>query len=425
MATHGIAVEADTAEIQHVGVQQEGDQGQIPELQQLSVEAPTFQPPPHMDMQQQLMALLQQQQDMQKDQMTQMREMHRENLNLRQALDTANQVQSTTANVTLKRPSIARPVVDLDLSESGWTAFLDSWDRYKAMSKLSDPNVIRDELRVACSKEINNLLLSFVGPDTLKSINEEQLLQHIKSVSVRTVHKEVHRQHFVKMVQAEGELLTHFIARLRSQAALCGFIVMYPPLNENSAASSTPPVTPSIAVSYAEEMVSNQMISGLRNPEHQTRLLADVASLQSFQSKFDKLMSLEMTDKSTPHLSLNNGPPLPASTSAGAKSDYQKQKFNSGSKSKPGEQRKNCRGCGKPTHSAGRRKECPAFNKSCTTCGRVGHFNAVCEQVKHTQTTTNNANSSPEEPPSSTSAVSSSLSWVFAASDPTGSQPIL
>ena len=157
------------------------------------------------------------------------------------------------------------------------------------------------------------------------------------------------------------------------------------------------------------------MISGLRNPEHQTRLLADVASLESFQDKFDKLMSLEVTDKSTPHLSQNSPAQLPASSAAGAKSDYQKQKSGRGviHKPKPVEARTSCRGCGKQIHPAGRRKECPAFRHICTNCNRLGHFQSACEHEKTKgpyQPSANNAAQSVEVP-SSADAVSSS--WVF------------
>ena len=61
--------------------------------------------------------------------------------------------------------------------------------------------MMRLELRAACSTEVNKLLFEFVGPATLNTTTEDQLIGHIKAISVKVVHKEVHRMSFGKMAQ--------------------------------------------------------------------------------------------------------------------------------------------------------------------------------------------------------------------------------
>ena len=101
---------------------------------------------------------------------------------------------------------------------------------------------------------MNKLLFEYVGPTQLDSATEVELLAHIKSVAVKGLHKEVHRMNFGKMRQADGESITHYVARLKSKASLCSFVISCA-CQEN--------------VSYAEEMISQQLVTGLRDQQHQ------------------------------------------------------------------------------------------------------------------------------------------------------------
>ena len=253
---------------------------------------------------QQLIMIMQQQQMLQQQQMQQQFQQMQ-----------AMQLQLATLGTNLVRPATVmtkkpdRPLMEAGMSEHGWAVFIDSWERYKTMSGITDVNQVRNELRAACSQEVNRLLLGLVETSVLATMSEEELLKKIKTLSIQGVHKEVHRHRFSKMEQDEGESITHFVARLKEHAALCDFKVP---------CQST---TCDCTVSYLEDMGSNQMVSGLCDKEHQTKLLAEATTLTTFQKKFDRLMSLETTDKSLPHLkSDTNIPPL--SNTAASKSAY-------------------------------------------------------------------------------------------------------
>ena len=111
------------------------------------------------------------------------------------------------------------------------------------MFDLDDGDIvmIRLELRACCSPEVNKFLFEYVGASKLDASTETEMLNHIKSVAVKTVHKEVHTLAFNAMKQEKGESITHFVGRLMSKAFLCEF--------EIECTSHAPP----IKLSYAEK----------------------------------------------------------------------------------------------------------------------------------------------------------------------------
>ena len=184
--------------------------------------------------------------------MTQLVELQKDNMDLRREL-----LRSPTDTPHVKSPE--RPSIGLDITEGEWSLFVDSWTRYKTICRLTDPTIIRNELRAACSVDTNRLLFELIGPEILNSATEEHLLQKIRLVTVRGLHKEVQRQIFHSMTQGEGEVITHFVARLRSQAKFCEFSVECP--NQQICGQR---------VNYSDDMVAGQMISGIANLEHQS-----------------------------------------------------------------------------------------------------------------------------------------------------------
>ena len=305
----------------------------------------------------------------------------------------------------LKRPD--RPVIEGNLSDSEWSLFLDTWRRYKVMAALSDADTIRMELRAACSTEVNKLLFEFVGPAVLDTATEDQLLSHIKTIAVKGLHKEVHRVNFGKLKQEDGENVTHFVARLKAQAALCSFTVTCS-CHEN--------------VSFAEEMVAQQLVAGLRDQEHQSKVLAEASSLTTLHLKVERLQSLEATEESATKLQV----PGTASKSAAGKSSY-KRAGNGGAaknppEAKPQQKKEACATCGRKDHY-GRSmtfKDCPASQsgKKCKTCGKEGHFASVCKSKSKAA-----AGKPDEDSIADDDASEASSTYFFAVHAPQDDQP--
>ena len=66
--------------------------------------------------------------------------------------------------------------------------------------------------------------------------------------------------------------------------------------------------------SYADEEVSQRLVAGLANQEHQRRLLSEVSTLTTLEKKISRLQILEMTDQSTSTL---NTPPQASDAALG------------------------------------------------------------------------------------------------------------
>ena len=314
-------------------------------------------------------------------QMERLEAVENENSQLRQQFtpDTASSQRETKK----RRPD--RPVIEANLSDSDWALFIDTWSRYKAILAMTNVDEIRMELRAACSPDVNKLLFEIVGPSTLNVASEEEMLAHIKSVAVKGVHKEVHRMNFSKIKQGDGENITHFVARLKSQASLCSFTVKCG-CDES--------------VSYAEEMVAQQLVAGLRNHDHQAKVLSEATVLTTLKSKVDRLQSLEATDESANKLHA----PMTQSNAAAAKSSYKQ----AGSKKDPPKKKfdKPCSTCGRTDHY-GRSmsfKDCPASKKKCSSCEKEGHFAAVCKtKSSKSAASTNDVEEENEQSEASTS----------------------
>jgi hypothetical protein len=292
---------------------------------------------------------------------------------------------------SVRRPD--RPAIETNSSDNDWALFLDSWNRYKCMARIEQGEGMVMELRSCCSAEVNKLLFDFVGPVTLNNATETSLLGHIKSVAVKGVHKEVHRLTFVNMRQTDNEPIVKFVARLQAQAALCDFTV----------ACSTEGCQ---RVSYAEDMISQQVTAGLTNPEFQSKILSEASILTTLANKVERLQMLESTEESTLLMQPTQSSGSDPSNAAPGKSQYQRRKQvtpqtkdrreyaqTSETRSNVPENRK-CQGCGRQSHPAGksmRRTDCPAYSKKCDACGTTGHFKSVCRKSRGRSTRYNDS----------------------------------
>ena len=262
----------------------------------------------------------------------------------------------------IRKPN--RPSIALDATDGDWALFIDEWTRYKDMCGLKDLAVMRNELRSACTPETNRLLFELIGPEALNTATEEHLLQQIRLVAVKGLHTEVHRQNFHSMWQKEGESITHFLAWLRAQAKFCKFTVTCP--NEMNCGHQ---------VNYSGD---RQMIAGLVNMEHQNRVLAEAATLTTLEQKFQRLVSLETTDMSTPYLCKMMHPLALFNVQ---RSDHKQWSSETKTTSTP-RYAEHCSRCGKISHPGGSMdcKSCAAVRLVCHYCGVKGHIKKVCRK---------------------------------------------
>jgi hypothetical protein len=188
-----------------------------------------------------------------------------------------------------------RPNVEFETTESEWAVFEDEWERFKRMANVSTVVEIRDNLRQCCSSSLNKRLFDLKGRAMLNAATEVELLEWIKDIAVKGVHKEVHRTHFVNLRNKQGESMTAYLGRLKASAALCDFRVAAPATCDSTTCECT---NHGIQITYQDDMVATQLVAGLYNTDHQSRILSESADLNNLDKKFKRLLVLEKSDTS-------------------------------------------------------------------------------------------------------------------------------
>ena len=200
--------------------------------------------------------------------------------------------------------------------------------------------------------------------EQLITLSEQALMEQIRAVAVLTVHKVVHRVEFSKIRQDEGESIAHFVSRLKAKASLCAFTVVAEAPGD---------------VSYEDNMVEGQMMSGLYSDEHRARVLTEADKLPTFKDKYNALVTMHTADMSTSQLTST------ASFSTQRKSDYKNQ-----SRQEEPQRTKACKTCGRDFTSRVfvRRlnkyktfevcKDCWVKSQKCTLCDSAGHLRNSC-----------------------------------------------
>lgn len=136
-------------------------------------------------------------------------------------------------------------------------------------------------------------------------------------------------------------------------------------------------------VSYSEDMVMSQVITGLFNSTHQSKVLNDMTKIVTLQELTERLLTLEATTQASTHFK-PDVPLLTSGITTPVRSDYQRNKIKghtgqstSSSQNKKPPSSDKCRGCGRERYAKGS-EQCPAQGKRCNSCGKLNHFAMVC-----------------------------------------------
>ena len=288
-----------------------------------------------------------------------------------------------------------RPSIDINCNESRWAFFKNEWSLYKRRARL--PVSSPEELRACCTEDLRLELFDYIGPNTIDTLSETQLLEHIRKIAVKGKNIAVHRHEFYAMAQAPGQPIQQFVAKLKSKAEHCHFQLN---CSSNQCNQSN---------SYVMAMVGDQVTIGLYDKSIQGEILAKHSQLKTFESKFDLIQAMEDGNRAKEQLS--------SESSIAAQQPTVKYAQKSA-------QAKGCPGCGSTDHGPGtvkpRTHHCPAKHEQCNHCAIIGHRASVCRKLKASSKPT--SHSKPNNNQSNIGASESNTkqtpsSWFFTTSE--------
>ena len=274
-----------------------------------------------------------------------------------------------------KPDKLPRPTLEEGITEADWVWFEERWTRYKRSTGLDGQNVI-DHLW-ACATD--GLARRCYDAGNCDKITEKNLLQRMKKMSIRAQNKLVNIVEFLSMTQNHDEPVAQFVSRLHGQAKVCNFSVKCTAecCEDNDS-----------MITYADNMVSHQLVRGLQDTSVQEKVLALAATDKDLNlKKISEFVEAQETGSRSSKL-------LGGAAGINVISDYKKKNFSKHAieASKQNEQDKNneddlpCNyldfGHGTTPKTHIRQTRCPAFGKACSKCGELGHFGKVCRQKK-------------------------------------------
>ena len=260
---------------------------------------------------------------------------------------------STSVKLKIDPPKIA-----VGANPEEWESFVRQWNMYKT-GTLIPVQQESTALFYCCEEELRNDILRDFSGD-LATMSEKDLLKEIKRLSVREESVLVQRMKLNRMTQAPGMSIRTFLAGLRGQASLCKF----------EAKCSKPDCTHTF--NYSNEMIKDNLIRGLTDPEILADLLGDPKTDRTLDEVVSFVSQKEQGKLTRSAMGENAGAISHQNQSTSKKSTNMKSQFK-------------CWACTGPSHGPRndretREKKCPAWSNTCNKCNIKGHYNKSCSK---------------------------------------------
>ena len=155
-----------------------------------------------------------------------------------------------------------RPELSSDISDEDWDYFVARWKSYKKATKLTGDYIVI-QLMECCSDSIRrDHHRTYSGLEDGR--DEETVLGELKKIAVKKRNKAVNRVKLGDLKQERGEPIRRFAGRMRSLASVSEFKVKCKGANCGA------------DVSYAEEVIADQVVRGTADVEIQKDVLSHV-----------------------------------------------------------------------------------------------------------------------------------------------------
>ncbi|XP_053698805.1 uncharacterized protein K02A2.6-like [Sabethes cyaneus] len=241
----------------------------------------------------------------------------------------------STTGTSIKPP---RPLVIEEGMALKWKQWWRQFHWYAVATGLdSKPQHIQAATLLSCIGDDSVRVMDTFGLTDVQEQDITVLKEKFDSYFVPKSNLTYERNVFGKIVQNPGEQFDTFLTRVREQAKKCSFSVL------------------------SDSMVKDRIISGTVHKKIIPQLLNDDLDLQK---TVDTCRNYEQSIKQSKVMLENSYSEV----------DLLKQKKYDNSQNSGREEKFPCNRCGLEH----RRRQCPAFNKVCVRCNRVGHFASRC-----------------------------------------------
>ena len=250
-----------------------------------------------------------------------------------------------------RAPKAEIPKLEMNLSAQEWDRWMSAWKRYKKYARLVDQADICFNLWSSFSQELEIA----AGDDGLgeeEALSEEGFLKRVRRLAVKSTNTLVSQVCFFKLGQDRGEPAAAYLARLRGAAASCKFQVKC--------------TSCGVDTSYAETILSHQLVRGLVDSDVQEKILSKAADKDeelSLQDITSTVEALEMAKRD--QVTLTGG-------SGGLNRQGVKEKTGPSQ----GPKGDKCSNCGSGGHRTGD-PGCRAKEMACRGCLAKGHLVAL------------------------------------------------
>ena len=265
-----------------------------------------------------------------------------------------------------KIPPAKPPQLTAEMSKQAFRKFKLDWEVFCELSSLPVGKQ-HAQLYNAATDEAQTAIIN-TYPDFF-TIPNKDLMQRIESVVTQKINPMVNRVKFSKLSQSSTETIQAYAIRLRSAAKECNFLC------------------PQCETDISDVYIKDQLVSGVFNQVLQADILSKAEMLTNVNDTIRHAEAFESALRDQNNINFNNNEEV-----ARISSNYKRSKApnkTQNTSQRPQYQRRRdrdqspCNGCGRYHTKPYKRDEvCPAWGKTCNSCGVQNHFSSACRRPK-------------------------------------------
>lgn len=267
-----------------------------------------------------------------------------------------------------------RPTVSSEISNEVWSYFKWSYDMYTRHANITEDEK-PTELLACCDVVLRRNL--FRANHKIGEATEEEILQAIQTLAVKSESLIVSQVNHFKMYQARDEPIQIYSAGVKGKASTCDYTT-----------EALCECGKKTTVNYGDKVTRQIIIANMADSEIQKDLLGELNNRKSMsvEQVVNFIAARENGRESA--LKLSNYQHQNMAPASSYKKSARPQTKNMNQVIKPKNNfKEKCSNCGLYGHgnhwglsnsSLRKKLGCPAYGKQCDKCQRMGHFGTVC-----------------------------------------------